>query len=462
MDQFAYHYKEDKPNQLKQVTDQVTANTNAQDLKAQPTDNYIYNNIGQLIANTSENIAYVYNTSGLVTEVHKDSQPRVKFFYNDKGFRVRKEAYSTTGVLDKTEYYVRDASGNTLAIYKGNAQTELPIYGAGNRLGVHYKETNKNVYQLADHLGNVRAVIARDPTTGDAMALTATDYYPFGMTMPGRQVAGGEKYRYAFQGQEKDEETGMEAFELRLWDSRIGRWLTTDPASQFSSPYLGMGNNPIIGIDPDGAWVKGAGFFRNIFQSDGRILANDFISSNGSGSLTRYKNLFVVDYNNASSNQAFNIYKRNGNFTGTLEVTGYQPTANGLEIQLGFDEIVRNESKFSDYRWVQSIRTDVPLGGATSPYNDPQPGDDNLPFYWTNAELPGYSNIGNNELTFYDKPGRRNNADWNAELSLVGKRNVKYRNLGTINYGFNLLNGRVSIKNIVFSTATKFHRKTFN
>ncbi len=64
------------------------------------------------------------------------------------------------------------------------------------------------------------------------------DYYPFGMPMPNRILDGD--YRYAFQGQEKDEETGKEAFQLRLWDGRIGRWLTTDPAGQYSSPYLGM------------------------------------------------------------------------------------------------------------------------------------------------------------------------------------------------------------------------------
>ncbi|MDZ4147131.1 MAG: RHS repeat-associated core domain-containing protein [Flavobacteriaceae bacterium] len=59
-------------------------------------------------------------------------------------------------------------------------------------------------------------------------------------------------YRYAYQGQEKDPETGKEAFEARLWDARIGRWLTTDPAGEFHSPYLGMANNPVSVIDPDG------------------------------------------------------------------------------------------------------------------------------------------------------------------------------------------------------------------
>ena len=44
----------------------------------------------------------------------------------------------------------------------------------------------------------------------------------------------------------------MEAFELRLWDGRLGRWLTVDPYRQHFSPYMGMGNNPISRIDPDG------------------------------------------------------------------------------------------------------------------------------------------------------------------------------------------------------------------
>ncbi|WP_034246350.1 RHS repeat domain-containing protein, partial [Aquimarina atlantica] len=51
---------------------------------------------------------------------------------------------------------------------------------------------------------------------------------------------------------ELDPETGKEAFQLRLWDARIGRWLTTDPYGQYASPYLGMGNNPMNLVDPDG------------------------------------------------------------------------------------------------------------------------------------------------------------------------------------------------------------------
>ncbi|MFY7669751.1 RHS repeat domain-containing protein [Tenacibaculum sp. MEBiC06402] len=249
MDKLSYYYKKDKPNQLVQVKDFAGNVNGANDIGSQNDLNYIYNEIGQLIENKSENLKYVYNSSGLVSEVIKNGLPLVKFYYNDKNHRVKKESYNTrSGSLGYTEHYVRDAAGTAMAIYRNRQLVENTIYGSG-RLGV-YKSDGTSLYQLTDHLGNVRAVIGRG-ANDQPMALTAaTDYYPFGMPMPNRDLKGD--YRYAYQGQEKDTETGMEAFELRLWDSRIGRWLTTDPYGQYNSPYLGMGNNPINGVDSDG------------------------------------------------------------------------------------------------------------------------------------------------------------------------------------------------------------------
>lgn len=44
-----------------------------------------------------------------------------------------------------------------------------------------------------------------------------------------------------------------------MWDSRLARWTSTDPYGQFHSPYLGMGNNPVSGVDPDGGfWGTGS------------------------------------------------------------------------------------------------------------------------------------------------------------------------------------------------------------
>ena len=85
------------------------------------------------------------------------------------------------------------------------------------------------------------------------------DYYPFGMPMPNRNVEGD--YRYGYQGEyaEKDKETGLNAFQLRMYDARIGRWLTPDPKNEFFSPYLAMGNNPTVIIDPTGGITEVGG-----------------------------------------------------------------------------------------------------------------------------------------------------------------------------------------------------------
>ena len=246
MDDFVYHYDPNKPNQLKSVEDKHTQATDAEDLKTQPEDNYEYNEIGQLVYNKSEGIEYLYTTSGLVSEIKKSNTTVLKFFYNDRGQRVRKESYHPeTGAALYTEVYVRDAAGTPLAIYRDGELQEHTVYGQ-SRLGVYKRQADQTFYELTDHLGNVRAVISKDTE----QQVTGTDYYPFGMAMPLRNSLSD--YRYAYQGQEKDAETGKEAFQLRLWDARIGRWLTTDPYGQYASPYLGMGNNPVRMIDPDG------------------------------------------------------------------------------------------------------------------------------------------------------------------------------------------------------------------
>ncbi|MGG8496858.1 RHS repeat domain-containing protein [Tenacibaculum sp. TC6] len=277
MDDLSYIYKTDKPNQLLRVHDAVTIDTQANDIKDQTTAaNYQYNSIGQLTTNTDEKVNYEYNASGLVTKVLYNNKLRVQFYYNDKGYRTKKVSYKNDGsTVEKTTDYVLDVSGTAMAIYENQQLKELPIYGA-SRLGMYNKVTGTSVYQLTDHLGNVRSVIAKNGNNAVA-ATSTTDYYPFGMPMPNRQIVNGEPYRYAYQGQEKDPETGKEAFQLRLWDARIGRWLTTDPYGQFNSPYLGMGNDPINGIDPDGGWKTrfGAWWFRFWNGTGGEIYENE-------------------------------------------------------------------------------------------------------------------------------------------------------------------------------------------
>ena len=100
--------------------------------------------------------------------------------------------------------------------------------------------------------------------------------YAFGAPLPGLSyTVGSTRYRHGYQGQfaDKDEETGFDSFELRLYNSRIGRWMAPDPAGQFDSPYVGMGNNPVTSTDPDGGY---AGIFANAFIRTGVFAAAGF------------------------------------------------------------------------------------------------------------------------------------------------------------------------------------------
>ena len=109
-------------------------------------------------------------------------------------------------------------------------QKDMPIFGLG-RLGVYNRASATSSYEITDHLGNVRAVVQK--VNNSPVIQSFADYYPFGELLPNRDSFN---YRYAFQGQELDPETGMEAFQLRLWDGRIGSWLSPDPYGQYARP----------------------------------------------------------------------------------------------------------------------------------------------------------------------------------------------------------------------------------
>ena len=91
--------------------------------------------------------------------------------------------------------------------------------------------------------------------------VTASDYYPFGMNMPGRNynAPGAKDFRYGFNGKENDNEVKGEGnqqdYGMRIYDPRLGRFLSRDPLTYsypYYTPYSFAGNKPIWCIDLDG------------------------------------------------------------------------------------------------------------------------------------------------------------------------------------------------------------------
>jgi len=110
--------------------------------------------------------------------------------------------------------------------------------------------------------------------------LAAYEYYPFGMLMQGYTSAN---YRYGFNGMEKDDEVKGSGnhtdFGARGYDNRLGRWWSVDPLAEkypSMSPYVGIGNNPVLFVDKDGneailfVDIHGVGHtFIGVMNSDG-------------------------------------------------------------------------------------------------------------------------------------------------------------------------------------------------
>lgn len=119
-----------------------------------------------------------------------------------------------------------------------------------------------------------------------ARVIRKSDYYPFGAVAKvwnNPEQTQQEKYRHGYQGQysEQDSTTGWNAFELRMYDPLIGRWLQVDPARQYASSYVGMGNNPISGVDPDGGFNQGVNSKGEVVFDDGLDDGNVFLVNDG-------------------------------------------------------------------------------------------------------------------------------------------------------------------------------------
>ncbi|HVD97385.1 MAG TPA: RHS repeat-associated core domain-containing protein [Cytophagaceae bacterium] len=233
------------------------------------TRNYTYDVIGRMTAATnslSANPTYMnYDYSGKVTAVYKDAaktQALATFLYDEKGYRIRKTQYNGSSPYNAVShtYYVNDAQGTVLSVYSvtvGSAavQEEVYVYGK-SRIGMVNKyATAEYEYEIKDHLGNVRATIHKNTTLHTVEVLSYSDYYPHGGLLPGRSLTPSMNPRNnCYQGEytERDDETGLINFDLRMYDADIARWMVPDPMGQYFSPYMAMGNNPISSIDPTG------------------------------------------------------------------------------------------------------------------------------------------------------------------------------------------------------------------
>jgi len=213
---------------------------------------YTYDEIGNLISDSGEGIVNIdWTVRGKVSKVEKTIGPDLEFRYDAMGNRVVKITKTADQSTWSYTYYVRDAQGNVMSVYEKNIrqiegtnnyeetldQAEIHIYGS-SRVGLERKmmevakrsfEATLNsigelimgpdepvltsasldeenlistkgdkAYEFSNHLGNVLVTLNDklirtedgNSVSYKASVLTAQNYYPFGMVMPGNSDCG--------------------------------------------------------------------------------------------------------------------------------------------------------------------------------------------------------------------------------------------------------------------------------
>jgi len=304
MDSLTYHY-ETNTNKLNYIDDKQTGALSVYkgDMKDQAPNNYAYDAIGNLVQDTRDSVTSITWTNAHKIDSIAKTDRSIWFGYDAMQNRVVKHSKANSSDQERRTYYIRDAQGNIIATYQAYVTNEegvitwdsmrlgeQHIYGS-TRVGMALpnlqlypllQDTNiipifvgAKRYELANHLGNVLVVLSdrkhgkaaggSDIQWFDADVLASQQYFPFGMLMPDtssvtlrRQYqVGGYDHRFGFNGMEGDDEVKGDDNQLdygmRIYDPRLGRFLSLDPIiKSYESPYVGYANNPILLIDPSG------------------------------------------------------------------------------------------------------------------------------------------------------------------------------------------------------------------
>lgn len=183
------------------------------------------------------------------------------------------------------EYYLRDAQGNVMAMYKyadnGTSLkvTERPVYGS-SRIGSYTRQLELmgeqaittypyiqpmqaplKRYELTDHLGNVATVVTGRllPLLGpgvqyQAELVSAGLHEPFGLELTGMNWQS-DVSRFGFQNQIKDLELNSIHFKYREYSPAYGVFSSIDPLwakYPWNSPYAFSENRVVDSNELEG------------------------------------------------------------------------------------------------------------------------------------------------------------------------------------------------------------------
>jgi RHS repeat-associated protein len=176
------------------------------------------------------------DASGVVTKT-------IEYSYDVNDRRISKKI---DGVV--TERYVYDGANIALVFDGAGVQTHRYLYGAGVDQILADERGGSVVWALADNLGTVRDVV-----DGGGVVLNHVTYDSYGRVIS--QTNPAVEFRFGYTGREQDNETGLDYYRARYYDSAVGRFISEDPigfTAGDANLYRYVGNSPTNSTDPSG------------------------------------------------------------------------------------------------------------------------------------------------------------------------------------------------------------------
>lgn len=210
------------------------------------TSNYLYDANGNMTSDGQ--YCYTYNDANQLATVKNcsTSQLIAQYIYDGTGERIEKKEY-TNGVLSQT-IYNPEKDYETIKLASNSATQNSTYYFANNQIIAKKNPDGTKLFYQNDHLGSANLL-----TDANGSIVENTTYDPFGQVL-----TGGTKSKYQYTGQEKDQETPLNYYNARYYDSQIQHFTQPDTIipdlynPQTLNRYSYVQNNPLRYIDPSG------------------------------------------------------------------------------------------------------------------------------------------------------------------------------------------------------------------
>lgn len=205
------------------------------------TTKYVFDEVGERIETKPSSgpvTKYGYNQAGDLTSVSKEGSIEDTYAYDGNGLR------SSQKISGVNAQFAWDISGNLpLPLYDG---VNYYLYGPD---GTPFEQITGEspTYLHHDHLGSTRLL-----TNSLGEAKGKYTYTPYGTV---EEHTGTASTPLGFNGQYRNDSTGLIYLRARNYDPTTAQFLSVDPLlAQTEEAYTYAANDPVNRSDPEGTW----------------------------------------------------------------------------------------------------------------------------------------------------------------------------------------------------------------